>query len=120
MRAVRLQISFEFMLYLVVASASLTVALAFSASELSREAASSSAYSMEQFAAIVNSNIQYSPSNFYAYVPSGVCSISASQNAAIFDAEINISGSLCAAAGGIAHLSLSPNGSGGYNLQVVP
>lgn len=115
----RLQLSFEFMLYLVVGSVSLTAALAFTVTAFSKESASASTYSMEQFASIVNSNTGYYSSQFYAYVPKAVCNSSYLDESGFFDARVEVSNSLCSASGRILRLESDYIGNGTYILNTL-
>lgn len=114
----RLQLSFEFLLYLVVAGISLASALAFGTAIASREYASLSNYSMEQFASLINENLEFYSSSFYAYVPRQACNSSALSERDMLYASVSFSNAVCLGSGRIEHLELQSYGNGTYVLGV--
>ncbi len=119
------QVSFEFMLYLVVAALALSTALFLSKGLYSNESALEDSSAMSQFVADVNFNMQYVSSTFYAYVPPGLCDAMVSGRSIIYGNatyrlynNVSLSGSLCPA-GIVERLSMSNIGNGTYLMDVI-
>jgi hypothetical protein len=117
------QISFEFMLYLVVAAVVLSAALSFSARIYSKESALDYSSALMQFVAGVNFNMQYASSKFYAYVPRGVCEMNITKGSFAyrnvtysFDSGLSISPEVCNSSGSVEYLLVSSAGNGSYTL----
>ena len=118
------QVSFEFMLYLVVAASALSVALFFSAKVYSNESALGSSSAIAQFVSEVNYNMRYPSSNFYAYVPSAFCSAAVSGSAITYGNNTyqfygNVSISRLCPGGRIENISITSMGDGAYSMVAI-
>ncbi|MGC8622452.1 MAG: hypothetical protein ACP5SJ_03405 [Candidatus Micrarchaeia archaeon] len=114
----RLQLSFEFLLYLVVASISLASALSFGAAISYKEHASLSNYSAEALASLINENLALHSSVFYAYVPKQACNSSAFSKQWQIYANVAFAKQVCLDSGSIERLRLQYSGNGSYILGV--
>ncbi len=121
----RAQITFEFLIYLAVGTASLSGALYAYSSMDARSAASTSYAQTLDFISAINSNAGYSASSFYAYIPSGICACSLNASAVkcpygSFNTSVTISfsGDACSHAGKLARISESYESNGTYLIGV--
>ncbi len=120
------QLSLEFMLYTALVAASTVSAISvFLYVQGSQEARTSRAYA-EELLALINANMAYDSSTFYAVVPSGLCSntrngseINTSSGILSLDGNLTIQESACSRQGSMEHLKLSRLSNGTYALEGV-
>jgi len=121
---VRAQLSLEFMLYTALVAASTVSAIAtFLYVQGSQGARVGRAYT-EELVALINANMAYASSDFYAVVPSGLCNgtlrgdeINTNAGALRIDGNLTILGSACSGQGGMERLELARLPNGTYALE---
>ncbi|MCL5100318.1 MAG: hypothetical protein M1158_04375 [Candidatus Marsarchaeota archaeon] len=118
----RAQASFEFMLYTAASVLALAAVLPLASHAYGPVAKAYSGMDYGQLAAAINSNMQYSSSNFTAYVPGGLCGGHATMLASSLggslelDAPVEFSARVCASSG-LAELSMAYAYNGTYVLD---
>ncbi len=119
----RAQLSLEFMLYTALVAASTVSAISiFLYVQSSQGARTSRAYT-EELIALINANMAYESSAFYAVVPAGLCNGTLNGNEAdagavgfSIDGNLTVLQSACGRQGGMEHLELSRLQNGTYAL----
>lgn len=121
---VKAQLSLEFMLYTALAAASTVSAISvFLYVQGSQNARTGKAYA-EELAALINANMAYENSDFYAVVPAELCNATLSGNEAYtslgefrIDGNLTILESACNGQGSMEHLKLARLFNGTYALE---
>lgn len=119
------QISFEFMLYLVVAATALATGLFFASGLYSKESGLYGSSAITQFVSEVNFNMQSLSSSFYAYVPRQLCGADVSGRSFTYDnstytfyGNVTFSNALCP--GGMTEeLLITGIGNDTFTINVV-
>lgn len=115
----KVQLSFEFLLYVGIAMASMAAMLGLYIKGSGPLSSYSAQAEMEGFVADVNANLGVQHGSFYANLPGGLCSTAMSNGSLsymnqtyAFDGNISMEpGSLCGGAGlALVHTELLPNG----------
>lgn len=119
----RVQSSFEFMLYTAAAMLTLAAVLPLASQAYGPTAKAYAGMHYAQLAASINSHMQYTESNFTAYVPSDLCEghatmLTGSLNGSLaLDAPVEFSSSACASSG-MTELSMEYAYNGTYVLSL--
>ncbi len=121
----RLQLSLEFVLYTALAAASAASAISMFVYAKGSIAEREGGVYLEELSALINANMAYSNSTFYAFVPRGLCGAPAGgsngsgaySGADSVDGNLTIQPSLCGSGGGIARLRLVRLFNGTYLLE---
>ncbi|MGC8538199.1 MAG: hypothetical protein ACP5MZ_04470 [Candidatus Micrarchaeia archaeon] len=108
------QMSFEFMIYMAIAIASIVASLSLYAYSSGMLAFRSSSVLKEAFAAAIEARMPYYSSTFYAVVPAGIC-----LNDTGMPKDVHLETSLCGQGGMMKELLLVRNLNGSYTLSGV-
>ena len=108
------QMSFEFMVYMAIAIASIAVSLSMYAYSNHMLAYRSSSAMDEAFVAAIEAHMLYTSSTFYAIVPAGICS-----NDAGMPGNVYLETQLCGHGGSMEELLLTMDLNGSYTLSGV-
>lgn len=121
------QLSFEFLVYVAVSSASLAVMLGmFARSQAVQDSMRAASYT-EELVASINANMAYSSSSFSAYVPKGLCGAVAIGGTLVtgfgnftLNNPIELEGNALCSGPGVARLGMTEGYNGTYLLRVNP
>lgn len=120
----RAQLSLEFMLYTALAAASTVSAIASFLYVQRIQVSSTNRTYVEELAALINANMAYESSDFYAVMPSSICNgtfhgdvMRVTFETLRIDGNLTIGTSACSAPGGIEHLKLTRLSNGTYALE---
>ena len=121
-----LQLSFEFLIYTALSIAALAVATGLFVYSSQASSAVSSREYLEQLAALLNSNMGYQHSTFYAFVPRAVCnsSVAGTEISSRFgnfslNGRVSVpAGMLCGVSGKVDRLNMSRQYNGTYYITV--
>jgi hypothetical protein len=122
----KLQLSLEFLIYVVISGISLAVMLGMFVSAQSSSGAITSGTYLEEFVALINANMAYRTSSFSAYVPRALCGATVvGTSLAVNSIPFELGGrleieddALCKGAGGIAHFRMEEQYNGSFRLYV--
>ena len=123
----RLQLSFEFLIYALVSGASLALTLGMYARSQSAGSIGGAGTYAEELVASINANMAYRTSSFSAYLPKGLCNATADGytlatglgSFALADPMEIMGNALCQSQGGIAGFNLTEAYNGTYLLYRV-
>ena len=108
------QMSFEFMVYMAIAIASIAVSLSVYAYSDHMLASRSGSALREAFIAAIEAHMLYYSSTFYAVVPAGIC-----PNDTGMPGNVRLEAQLCRQGGRMTKLLLAMNLNGSYTLSGV-
>ncbi|MCL4403213.1 MAG: hypothetical protein M1500_00700 [Candidatus Marsarchaeota archaeon] len=113
------QASLEFTVYAAISIAALFSAITAYLAVGARYSSMESNAELITFISSVNANIEYTNSTFRVFVPNGVCGAVQMQHSTAFDAQVELSNSLCGSAGAIRTIRMTMAWNGTFVLSVV-